>query len=278
MKIKSILGTAFVALCTMACSEKEDATVVDISGKYDGYTLASCSYFQNSCTANETIIILENNDGTANITYNSQIYGDFTISSAQMTEDAGVYTLKGSGQIQMKNMGGNVSSYNCTLTALIKSNKEATIKLEVPAVMGGLNIEFLTGEAPANLLLAGTYKGYSDADCNYFKDNYTNNESFKIIVNDDEEGTISLSFESATWGEFNIESIVPIKNGDEYIFEGSSKVLMGMGESKNEYDFTMSGKISSDKEDYSVVFNIPAVMGGMTLTLLPGTSPIIEVQ
>lgn len=65
--------------------------------------------------------------------------------------NGGTYTLTGSGLTKM-GMNGNVSSYDCTCTAVIESREKAQIQFKVPGVMGGLTIDFTTGEAPADLL------------------------------------------------------------------------------------------------------------------------------
>lgn len=127
-----------VALCSAACSdEKELPTVADIAGRYEGYTLAGCAYFQNTCTADETITVTENADGSARVTFTSGSWGEFTIPDAQMSENGGTYTLTGSGQTKM-GMGGNVSSYDCTYTAEIDSREKAQMQFKVAGVMGGL--------------------------------------------------------------------------------------------------------------------------------------------
>ena len=51
---------------------------------------------------------------------------------------------------------------------------------------------------------------------------------------------------------------------------------MGMGDATSDYDFTVSGKTNTAKDEYSITFNVPAVMGGLTVTLLPGTAPAAE--
>lgn len=262
-----------VALCTMACSGDEDvATVKDIAGSYEGYTIANCAYMQNLCYAGETISVAENTDGSANVTFVSDSWGKFTIPNAQMSENDGVYSISGNGQTEM-GMGGNISSYDCTFTATINNPADAKMQFTVAGVMGGLTIDFVTGEAPADLLLAGTYKGYSDADCGYFQDRYTNDESLKVTANGD--GTLSFVFESASWGTFNVESAIIAKEGNEYKFTGSGSVAMGMGESTNNYDFTMTGITNTAKDTYSIAFNVPAVMGGLTVTLLSGSTPTV---
>lgn len=274
MKLKTILSMFVAALCFGACNDDENIlTVADIAGNYSGYTLASCAYFSNTCTDDETILISENSDGTAKIIFKSNSWGDFSIPNAQMSEKDGVCTLSGSGQTQM-GMGGNVSSYNCSFTAVINSKESAEMQFEVASVMGGLTLDFITGNAPLHFLVAGTYQGYSDADCAYFQDRYTNDESLKISANED--GTLTIVFESESWGTFNVNSAIVSKNADGYIVTGSGNVAMGMGGSVSNYDFTMTGTINTAKDNYSISFNVPAVMGGLTVTLLSGTAPVTE--
>ena len=271
MKLKTILAVAVVALSSAACSENEkQPAVADIAGSYEGYTLAGCAYFQNTCTAGETVVVTENTDGTARVTFTSDSWGEFTIPVAQMSVNGGTYTLTGSGQTKM-GMGGNVSSYDCTYTAVIHSREKAQMQFKVAGVMGGLTLDFTTGEAPADLLLAGTYKGYTDADCTYFQDRYTDDESLKVTANGD--GTLAVLFESAAWGTFKVDKATVRKNGDNYTFTGEGTVSMGMGDNVKDYAFTMTGESNAAKDEYYIAFNAPAVMGGLTVTLLPGKAP-----
>lgn len=271
MKIKSTLAMIFVALFMASCDkEGNDPKVLDFSGSYEGYTLASSSYFQNMVSAGEIISIAENPDGTASVSFTSATWGEFTIADAQANMSGSLCTLAGSGQARM-GMGGNTSSYECSFTAEIKSQSEARMTFEIPAVRGGMKIEFTTGNAPADLLLAGTYAGYTDADCLYFQDRYTDGESMTLTANGD--GTVKVVFESASWGTFSVESAAADMDGSYYVFTGSGSVAMGMGESTNSYDFTLNGRTNAAKDDFSIVFNVPAVMGGLTVTLLPGSAP-----
>lgn len=271
MKFKTILTMAVVVLCSAACSdEKELPAVADIAGSYEGYTLAGCAYFQNTCVTDETVTVTGNADGTANVTFTSGSWGEFSIPNAQMSESGGTYTLTGSGQTKM-GMGGNVSSYDCTYTAVIESREKAQMQFKVSGVMGGLTIDFITGEVPADLLLAGTWEGYTNAGCTYFQNRYTDDESLKMTANSDE--TLSVVFESATWGTFKVDKATIKKNGDNYTFTGEGTVSMGMEDNVKDYAFTMTGKSNAAKDDYSIAFNVPAVMGGLTITLLPGKAP-----
>lgn len=274
MKIKSVLMMLSAAVFMMACDKDENGSkTVDFAGSYNGYTLASCNYFQNMISADETVVITENTDGTATVSFTSATWGEFTITDAQASINGNVCSLSGSGQTQM-GMGGSTSAYDCTFTAEIKSQTDARMEFSIPAVMGGMTLTFQTGEAPADLLLAGTYEGYTDADCAMFQDRYTDGESVKLTANGD--GSVKVVFESASWGTFTVESATVTREGGEYLFTGSGSVAMGMGESTSNYDFTLSGRTNAAKDDFSIAFNVPAVMGGLTITLLPGTAPATE--
>lgn len=274
MKIKSVLMMLSAAVFMMACDKDENGSkTVDFAGRYNGYTLASCNYFQNMISADETVVITKNTDGSASVSFTSATWGTFTITDAQASISGNVCSLSGSGQTQM-GMGGSTSAYDCTFTAEIKSQTDARMEFSIPAVMGGMTLTFQTGEAPADLLLAGTYEGYTDADCAMFQDRYTDGESVKLTANGD--GSVKVVFESASWGTFTVESATATKEGEEYVFTGSGSVAMGMGESTSNYDFTLSGRTNAAKDDFSIAFNVPAVMGGLTVTLLPGTAPTTE--
>lgn len=274
MKIKSVLMMLSAAVFMMACDKDENGSkTVDFAGSYNGYTLASCNYFQNMISADETVVLTKNTDGTASVSFTSATWGEFTVTDAQASVSGDLCTLSGSGQTQM-GMGGSTSAYDCTFTAEIKSQTDARMEFSIPAVMGGMTLTFQTGDAPADLLLAGTYEGYTDADCAMFQDRYTDGESVKLTANGD--GSVKVVFESALWGTFTVESATATKEGEEYVFTGSGSVAMGMGDSTSNYDFTLSGRTNAAKDDFSIAFNVPAVMGGLTVTLLPGTAPTTE--
>lgn len=274
MKIKSVLMMFSVASVMMACDKEDSGSkTIEFAGSYNGYTLASCNYFQNMISPDETVLIAENTDGTASVSFTSATWGEFTITDAQASVSGDLCSLSGSGQTQM-GMGGSISAYDCTFTAEIRSQTDARMEFSIPAVMGGMTLTFQTGDTPADLLLAGTYEGYTDADCSYFQNRYTDNESVTLTANGD--GTVKVVFESVSWGSFTVESATATKEGDKYVFTGSGSVAMGMGDSTSNYDFTLSGRTNAAKDDFSIAFNVPAVMGGLTITLLPGTAPTTE--
>ena len=273
MKIKSIFMMLSVAALMMGCDKDENGSkTVDFAGSYNGYTLANCDYFQNMIAPEERVAITKNADGSASVSFTSATWGEFTITDAQASVSGELCTLSGSGKTQM-GMGGNTSTYDCTFTAEIKSQTDARMEFSIPAVMGGMTIVFRTGDAPADLMLAGTYEGYTDADCAMFQNRYTDDESVTLTANGD--GTLKVVFESATWGNFQVAAATAAKKEGAYTFSGSGKVAMGMGGGPaTDYDFTVSGSTNAAKDDFSIAFKVPAVMGGLTVTLLPGTAPV----
>lgn len=129
-------------------------------------------------------------------------------------------------------------------------------------------------DSPAIADIAGTYEGYTVANCAFFQNLYTADESLNISANED--GTFAVAFESASFGTFNVASAAVSRNADDYTITGSGSVAMSMGEAESNYDFTMTGTISSAKDNYNIAFNVPAVMGGLTVTLLSGTVSATE--
>ena len=68
MKIKSTLIMLFAAFFIMSCDKEQNGSeTIEFAGSYDGYTVANCNYFQNMISADETIVITENTDGTATV-------------------------------------------------------------------------------------------------------------------------------------------------------------------------------------------------------------------
>lgn len=56
MKLKNFLAMMAIALCAVACSDDDD-TMVDyaqnVTGTYNGYTVANSAYFQNMAAAGQ---------------------------------------------------------------------------------------------------------------------------------------------------------------------------------------------------------------------------------
>lgn len=120
-----------------------------LAGSYEGWTEASCAYFEGMQATDQTLSLTANADDTFTLAYTSDSWGEFSFESLSVTSANGIYTLSGEG-VTMMGMDGNVSEYPCTVTGSINANKEnISFTFTVPGVMGGLTITFTQGEAPA---------------------------------------------------------------------------------------------------------------------------------
>lgn len=281
MNIRFILIMSIVALCSVACKKTPTDTPPEvvtenkglkIAGNYSGYVVAKCKYFQDKHSANETVVISANDDGSANITLSSKLWGKITISNAKVEEKQGVYSLTGNGTALM-GMGEKKSTYKCNCSAVVHNKDKIQVDFTVPEVMGGLTISFRSGEIKVDRFMADTYIGYSDANCSFFQHFYTNDE--KLVATAKGDGTLSVVFDSSTWGKFEVAKAVPEKKGnDEYTFYGTGTIVMSMmGAMAGEYDFEMFAATNANKDKYLITIRVPAVMGGLTITLQPGTAP-----
>lgn len=279
MKLKIFLAMMVIALCAVACSDddKEEVVIIpaqEIAGVYDGYTKAVAQYFPDGQYAVEQTVKIEaNDDETVTVSYTSDSFGTFTIKNATVKLENSVYTVSGSGSTLM-GMGDSKKEYECTLTASIDAAKQASsFYFDVPAVMGGMKIEFIQGEAPANVMVADSYSGYTKAVAQYFPDGmYANDQTVKVTANND--GTVNVSYESDSFGSFTINNATVNLENSTYAISGSGSTLMGMDEAtQKEYDCTLTATIDAAKKEPSFTFSVPAVMGGLTITFALGDAP-----
>lgn len=127
-------------------------------------------------------------------------------------------------------------------------------------------------ETPAVNDIAGTYTGYSNGACAYFSSQVGQDESVTIAANAD--GTANLTYNSTTWGATTIQNVKVTRTSSGYSLAGSGVYPMGHGGATNDYDCALTGSISADKKTCSVIFSLPEVMGGLTITFQNGEAPI----
>ena len=121
--------------------------------------------------------------------------------------------------------------------------------------------------------VAGTYAGYSTAEFQYSPTPMVS-QSQTLAVAEEEGGTVSVSYASDTWGAFTLTGVAVTESNGTYSLAGSGKTVMGMSaDSQSEYDCTLAAEISGT-DDFSFVFDVPAVMGGLKITFLPGNPPV----
>lgn len=283
MKIRTIWATAIVAMGLAACetdgpNNTSTPTVTDVAGTYVGYSLTSFAYASNLLSQNDSIRVVANTDGTATVTLTSQTWGTTTIPNAAMTLAAnGTRILKGSGTAVMAGHGsGTASEYPATLdTASISSLSDAQFSFTVPAVMGGTHINFTTGQPSAKRIVAGTYSGFTAASFQYVTTPmYADNQRVGVTLGDGD--TLTVTLVSETWGTFTARNAAVAEANGTYTITGEGQVAMSMhgnSNAANTYAFTLTATTNAAKTDYTFTWSIPAVMGGVTLVLTPGTAP-----
>lgn len=112
---------------------------------YEGYSKADCAFFQDMYEDDQTLTVTAEAGDTYKVAYTSDTFGEYVIEGLKATRDGSEFKLSGEGTCTM-GMNGNMSDYACTLEAEIDDDREdATFKFSVPAVMGGLTVEFKTG-------------------------------------------------------------------------------------------------------------------------------------
>ena len=121
--------------------------------------------------------------------------------------------------------------------------------------------------------VAGTYTGWSKAEFQYSPTPMVS-ETQTITVTVEENGeTVAVSYTSDTWGTFTVTGAAVTESDGTYTVTGSGKTVMGMSaDSQSEYDCTLSATIKS-ADDFTFTFDIPAVMGGLKITVQPGEAP-----
>ncbi len=124
--------------------------------------------------------------------------------------------------------------------------------------------------SPAEIV-AGTYT-CTGSGTSHITDMNLSNEQ-KVIIEKVSDLTVKvgymIDYNGVSFGTFttdNATATVDKKTGAASI-NGTGTVSMGMGDKLKNYTCTMSGKISKDKKEVEFIFNIPEVMGGLTITL-----------
>ena len=273
-KMTGILMLMLTIFTTFSCSDNDDNTPKweSLAGEYTGWTSGQFKYSSTPLATDNEKLTIAVSDGKMNIQLASNQWGTATVNDVTVTESGSDYSLSGSGSATLGMHGSEAKPYDCTLAGTIsKDKKTANITITYPAVMGGTTIVFTLGEAPVAKLIAGSYSGWTKGDCQYFKNRTQNDEKVAISSNDD--GTVDVKLTSQQWGETTISSVKAEKADNGFTLTGSGKFTMGMGDKQADYDCSLTGTISADKETYSITFTMPAVMGGLTITFAQGEAP-----
>lgn len=148
------------------------------------------------------------------------------------------------------------------------------LKLFLAAALLALGLASCEKDGPENYAqtVAGSYKGWTSAEFQYSPDPMlTANETLSLLA-DEEINRVKLSFVSSSLGTFTCEaSVSPAGSG--YAITGSGTTVMGMDpDNRKEYAVTVTGTVSLSGTS-RIVFAVPSVMGGLTITFTEGEMP-----
>ena len=114
--------------------------------------------------------------------------------------------------------------------------------------------------------IAGEYSGNTIVSFKYSTTPYSYTDD-KLLITDNADGTVNADFTNSIWGQFSVKEMEVKSDGDKYFFDGSGQVSMGMSEeSKKSYDFTLNCTYDRVAKKVSAEFNIPVVMGGVSIS------------
>lgn len=264
-----------ILIAFSSCSNSDEPTNLanETVGSYTGYTVASCGYFSNMVASNQDVTISSSELNKVNISYHSDTWGKITINGAELSISDGNIKISGTGTSVMAHAGNSAKEYDCTAEGTLVG-KILNITFSCPAVMGGLKIEFKQGDIPAEIVVPGTYNGYTEAQSTYFSGMMAEDQTIVITKNSDD--SYKVVYSSDTWGEFVIEKAIAKYESDKFNISGSGTTQMGMNGNVKDYDCSLEGAIDPEKENPTFTFSVPTVMGGLTIVFHTGDMPATE--
>ena len=277
--MKPIFSTLLTAAALMAastltsCSSDDDNApdyAADITGDYACWASMNSGYFSNNISLDQKVSVTKINESTVSVSYISASFGTFTIPEATVTSNGNAYVISGAGTTEM-GRDGNLKEYPCTLSASINGNSQS-FEFSIPSVMGGSTITLTPGELPADkycYVVAGSFSGKFTGTSQYFPEGMADDVESTVVVSAQSDGKVTVTCDSETWGKITVTDLVVTRDGDKFSFSGQGKNEMpGMnGGATKEYvcDADCSEDVATGTNDFK--FTMPAVMGGLTLTL-----------
>lgn len=276
MKVTYVGGLFFMLYVCAACSDDRNNPdyAGKIAGTYQGYSAASFAYSSVPVfTTDQTVTVTKETEETVNLSYTDAGWGTYRLEGARVNPSDGKYTFSGNGKVALSMGSAPLQEYDYTLTA-VADGEELTFSVSIPAVMGGVRLDFRSGEAPAGVRIAGAYVGKTSVAFQYSPNPVVSeNDTLNLEANLD--GTADFSYVNGSFGEFSVKGMEVSLSGGVYSFSGQDSVAMGMsGSSPRKYFFTLEGNVDAATRKASFVAKVPAVMGGITVTYTDGVKQV----
>lgn len=221
MKILNLWVVAIMALSftstLVSCSSDDDNTdnaeqAKAIAGTYQGYSIGESRMFTDYLMgSNASATITANTDGTINLVYKSGS-GDFTLNNLAVTSKA----FEGEGKVDLAMGGTSSNSYDYTLEGSVNDSKVLTLKVNVPTVMGGMDINFIQGDIPLGYLVASNYQYDANLALNVGQSSFGSTQDCNAVIKRGAENTVDISLKgfanlsgggSMSIGDFTISGV-----------------------------------------------------------------------
>lgn len=201
----------------VSCSSDDDNTdnaeqAKAMGGTYKGYSIGESKMFTDYLMGSDaSATITANTDGTINLVYKSGS-GDFTLNSLSVTSKS----FEGEGQVDLAMGGTSSNSYDYTLEGSVNDSKVLTIKVNVPAVMGGMDINFIQGDIPLGYLVASNYQYDANLALNVGLSSFGSTQDCSAVIKRGVENTVDITLKgfanlsgggSMNLGDFTISGV-----------------------------------------------------------------------
>lgn len=214
MKILNLWVVAIMALSfsstLVSCSSDDDNTdnneqAKAIAGTYKGYSIGKSKMFTDYLMGSDaSATITANTDGTINLVYKSGS-GDFTLNNLALTSKS----FSGEGEVALAMGGTSTKSYEYTLEGSVNDSKVLTLRANVPAVMGGMDIEFIQGEIPLGYLVASNYQYNANLALNVGTTPFGSTTECSAVIKRAAENTVDITLKGfgnlSGGGSMNLE-------------------------------------------------------------------------
>lgn len=142
--------SAALASCSDSNSDEPAINAAEaIAGVYDGYTVASSQYFGDMVAMDQKVTVVAVSADRASVSCNSDTWGAITITDAAVVAtEGGAYAISGTGVSVMGMQGQTSKEYTCNMSGTVDVSGNAEFIFSCPQVMGGLTVEFHSGDMP----------------------------------------------------------------------------------------------------------------------------------
>lgn len=257
-KLSTLIVLSVMTLCAQASS---------VAGSYKVYTEVMFAYISSPMGyAYDTVTISDNEDGTVDVAYSNDTWGDYSVAGATVTaNEDGSYSIAGEGTASISSHGSTASEYSCELSATVADGVLSSCVFSM-SFMGGTTVTCVEGSAPA-YAIAADYACNSSVVFAYDALSYENDT---ISIAYTSATTVDITYTNSTWGEFVVSDVeVTVDEDGSYAMTGEGTISMSMdGTNYSDYAFDFAASMAEDLSDYTFTFTLE-IMGTTTVTLTP---------